>query len=70
MIRLVPIELKEANRIVAEWHSHHKAVVGEGQGIEQTVQVLAARTPAREEVPFERWYAERTEPPIHQPAGE
>lgn len=28
MIRLVPTTLKEANATVAEWHSHHKQVVG------------------------------------------
>lgn len=28
MIRAVPLTLAEANRIVSEWHSHHRPVVG------------------------------------------
>lgn len=37
MIRIVPIELKEANRTVAMWHSHHKPVVGHKFSIGATV---------------------------------
>ncbi len=38
MIRLVPTTLKEANRTVAEWHSHHKPVVGHKFSIGATVE--------------------------------
>lgn len=36
-IRLVPVTLKEANRLVAEWHSHHKPVIGHKFSIGATV---------------------------------